>query len=318
MSSTHPATPTSIHLQAVATSLLQSSIKPTTASMYQHHWTCLVRFMEEILHTPFEPPLSPNDLALFIAYLHTNNLKHSTVLTYISAISFYHKLHNFPDPQDTFLIDKLLQGLKHTSSSLPPLTPISRAMLHQLIDHLPIVISDSYQCAMYTAVFLLMYYACLQVGEVAVSHHHDNILRLENLQIVQANSEITACILHFHAYKHSRGNHAKLRINAGQQAKYCPVNRTMQYPKLRGLQPGPIFVTKCGQPINRSQVASTLKACSSIAHLQPDSINTHSFRAGRTSDLAQSLTPSVIQHVGRWKSDAYQRYIRPDTITLPS
>ncbi len=286
--------------------------------MYQHHWASLVAFMDKIMGITLHPPLSPTYLALFIAYLYKNNLKYSTIMTYISAISYYHKLLNLPDPHDAFMIIKLLQGLKHTSSALPPLLPISRPILHKLIDHLPLITRDPYDQALYTALFLMMYSACLRIGEIAVSNHSDNILYLRNLQLVKIGSKAVAFTLMFNSYKHSNGTTANLRINALPLSYYCPVTKLVEYLKLRGLNPGPIFITKAGRPLTRTQVASTLKTCSTIANLQTDSLNTHSFRAGRTSDLAQSHSPSVIQHIGRWKSDAYQRYIHPNTIILPN
>ena len=163
----------------------------------------LVRFMTEVTFHP------PNDLVLFLAYLFKNNLRYNTILTYVTAISYYHKLQNLPDPQDSFIVAKTLQGIKNSCSSLPPLMPISKPVLHKLLDHVPRVTTNPYSSTLYTALFLFMYYACLRIGEVSVSHHDDNILSLDNLHLVHQGSRTIAFILHFHTHKTQPRQHTK-------------------------------------------------------------------------------------------------------------
>ena len=63
-------------------------------------------------------------------------------------------------------------------------------------------------------------------------------------------------------------------------------------------------------------VTTVLK--SQLTHLNYDATlyNTHSFRIGRASDMAtEGYSENQIAMVGRWNSDAYKRYIKPDRIT---
>ena len=66
-----------------------------------------------------------------------------------------------------------------------------------------------------------------------------------------------------------------------------------------------------GSPLRRSQFTGVL--AKAICHLSlPTQVYTsHSFRTGRASDLAsKSLSNETIKKLGRWKSDAVERYIR--------
>ena len=72
-----------------------------------------------------------------------------------------------------------------------------------------------------------------------------------------------------------------------------------------------------GKGISRDRVALTLKKCLELADIAPKKFNTHSFRIGRITDLALSGTSySRIQTIGRFKSNAFQQYIKPSAITV--
>lgn len=57
-------------------------------------------------------PISPPNLALFIAYLFDNHYAPSTVKSYVSALGYSHKLSGFPDPSQAFFYYANAQGLQ--------------------------------------------------------------------------------------------------------------------------------------------------------------------------------------------------------------
>ena len=83
---------------------------------------------------------------------------------------------------------------------------------------------------------------------------------------------------------------------------------------LRGNEDGPLFLLK-GQPLTRPQLVSELRKTLSLAGLQPEKYAGHSFRIGAATTAAACGVPvDVIKTLGRWKSQAYQLYVRiPDT-----
>ena len=98
--------------------------------------------------------------------------------------------------------------------------------------------------------------------------------------------------------------------------RYCPVKLLQKYLALRPSGPGPVFVSTHGKPITRQQFLGALHSSVRFRSLDPSLYNTHSFRIGRSTDMmVQGYSDAQIRAVGRWKSDAYKRYIRPDIIS---
>ena len=87
----------------------------------------------------------PINLALFVAFLHGKGYAPSTVETYMSAISFIHKLNRAGDPASDFLVRKAIQGLHKARSTADSQLPISLPVLHKLVDALPRMYQHSLQ-----------------------------------------------------------------------------------------------------------------------------------------------------------------------------
>ena len=95
----------------------------------------------------------------------------------------------------------------------------------------------------------------------------------------------------------------------------CPVLSMMSFLKARGLAPGPLFCHKDYSPLTRSQLVNNLRQVLTQAGVDASNFTGHSFRIGAaTAAAANGVEDSLIQTLGRWKSDSYKRYIRiPNT-----
>ena len=66
-----------------------------------------------------------------------------------------------------------------------------------------------------------------------------------------------------------------------------------------------------GSPLTRSQFTGVLAKAIRCLGLPTQVYTSHSFRIGHASDLAsKGLSNETIKKLGRWKSDAVERYIR--------
>ena len=84
---------------------------------------------------------------------------------------------------------------------------------------------------------------------------------------------------------------------------------------LRGSTKGPLFLDCRGNPVTRDQVVSVLKTSIEKLGLDPNLFNGHSLRIGRTTDLAKDGFSALrIKQVGRWKSNAFHKYIRDSSV----
>ena len=93
----------------------------------------------------------------------------------------------------------------------------------------------------------------------------------------------------------------------------CPVAALLAYLVVRGNSDGPLFLFK-GQPLTRPRLVSELRKALALAGLEPEKYAGHSFQIGTATTAAACGVPvDVIKTLGRWKSQAYQLYIRiPD------
>ena len=53
-------------------------------------------------------PLTTTQLLTYLSYLSLKGLAPSTITTYISAVSYVHKMNSLPDPTNSFVIQKVL------------------------------------------------------------------------------------------------------------------------------------------------------------------------------------------------------------------
>ena len=186
-----------------------------------------------------------------------------------------------------------------------------------LVRAIPLAVKSIYKQHMLKALFLLAFHACMRAGEVVVSSESYHTLNFRHVQQIVQNGE-PAFQITFPSYKHSKSSTTSI-LSAAQQQEYCPVTALRTYLVHRGTSRGPLFIDENSSPITRANFSAYLKSCLRIAGLPDHRYNTHSFRIGRATQLAQDKVPqSEIQSVGRWHSDAYQKYIRPSYKQLPS
>ena len=79
----------------------------------------------------------------------------------------------------------------------------------------------------------------------------------------------------------------------------------------RGNTPGPLFTWSNGTFLTRAQFVEEVKKALDIAGVDAANYNGHSFRIGAASTAAANgMEDSMIKTLGRWESEAYQRYIK--------
>jgi len=281
--------------------------------MYQRHWDSFTTFCASTLqNTSF--PAAPTSVALFITHLSQRNLAIRTIRTYTSAISFVHKLNGHIDPATSFLVTKTIQGLSNSAPpGRTPLRPITRDLLYHLLDAIPFCAQSHYYNTMWAALFQLCYHALLRVGEAVVAATSQHTLAFSDLNLTPSSATIT-----FRSFKHSQNATRSVTIKADPTPTRCPIEALQKYLRIRHNKPGPLFLDHNAMPINRATFSAFLKTTLAFANMQPDHYNTHSFRIGRTTQLAQDQhTQETIRMAGRWKSSAYRTYIRTDNLQLP-
>ena len=288
-----------------------NSLSDNAYKTYHAAWTRFTTFMRKKLgiKTPFTQ--SPQ-ISMYVAYLHSKQLKVSTIRTHLSAIAFMHETSGYPNPTQSFTIRKLLVSYSKSDTLPNSRKPIDRNLLAKLIKSIKNH-SSSYNTALNTCMFTLMYHAALRVSEVCVTPRSSHTLQYKNVSITKYHH--TKCLkVKFTTFKHCHLPTPPLILHPTRDIT-CPVTAFVTYSVLRGSSPGPLFRNKNGTPLKRPHLTSTLKQHLQVMGYDPRTYNTHSFRIGKTTDLAsQGYSSLQISRIGRWHSNAYQKYIKPTTI----
>ncbi len=287
---------------------------------YQRHLQAGYDFITHHLGQLWILPLRMDSLAAFLAYLFQSSNSYSTILTYVSALYYCHKIRSLWDPTKLFYIRTLLLGIKNNSSRTIPLKPISKEILHRMILMLKFGCEGIYDQIMYKAIMLIMYYSCLRVGEALVAEHNsDHTFTSESVKAVYRQGQLVAYLIQFHSYKHQNVSSRVVKLQKTYLDQFCPVIALKQYLLIRSKLNGVFFIDGVANPVNRTMLVRVIKKVLIQANLDPANFGTHSFRAGRTTDLAlEGVSADRIRLIGRWESDAYLKYIRPACINLPS
>ena len=112
--------------------LLSAALAPSSHVQYERAWKVLLQFLTLIGVSSCLPILIPV-LLLFVAYLHWANYSPASITSFMSAISFFHKVNMLPDPASSFLINKAIAGARNISAVADVRLPITPAILYKLI-----------------------------------------------------------------------------------------------------------------------------------------------------------------------------------------
>ena len=96
----------------------------------------------------------------------------------------------------------------------------------------------------------------------------------------------------------------------------CPVQSLVDYISHWGLLKGPLFCTVDGQPVQQKVFSKILSTVLKHFGLDSTEYKGHSFHIGAITFAAESgFSDAQIQAMGRWKSDAFHKYICTPSLT---
>lgn len=302
--------------------LLEASLNNASLYTYRQPWEILLQFKRERLPatTPIFP-LSSDTLALFLAYLAEKKYAGSTVMTYVSAVSYPHRLAGWPDPTKNEMVKLALRGYSKLYPSQDTRLPITLPILERIITACNQFSSVCYQRKLLQAMFSLAFFAALRVGEITggPGQHTKNVITFDQLFFLRDDLDsIVAAKLVLKHYKHSDPTQpVELLIYRDQPI--CPVSQMLDYVSVRGNAPGPLFCWADGSPISRTYFTRSLKEVLRYCNLDEDRYKTHSFCIGAASwAAAKGMSDSQIRAFGRWNSNAFLKYIRMPTLGTES
>lgn len=294
-------------LQDICTQLVGHSIATSTKQLYSRIWDNFVSFCQTCSPPVQALPAGLGSAAAFLAFQFQNGKAGSTITSYASAIAFVHKINTLPDPTEAFVIRKMLKGARNASTSEDTRLPISMQLLHQLCSATVLLFNKHYISTLYTAMFLLAFHGFARVGELAVTGSSPvHTLNIQDITLIP-NRVVKVTFRHF---KHSNGRTFELSIYP-TSTNHCPVKSMQQYLSIRPPLQGPLFLLPSGEPVSKSNFSSALSNTIKFLNLPAASYKSHSFRIGAaTYSAIQGYSDQQIRLMGRWRSNAFLKYIR--------
>lgn len=288
--------------------LIGQSVSSSTLKTYKRGVRCLHDFRSK--HNLANCwPISVQELCNFIAYLFLQNLSHSSIKCYLSGISFFHKVNGYDDATQTFIIGKMMEGIKRSRGKIiDSKLPITRGMLKTLLITLNAVCRSQYEVNLFKAAFSLAFHGLLRIGEFAVSNGvHRHVLLLSNVRF-----EGNQLKIFIHSSKTDQlGAGSYITVQKQSDSTICPCSLLKRFMHDRPPLSGPLFCHFDGKPLTRRQFVSLLNKALACAGIENTRFTSHSFRIGAATSLAMEGVPdSIIMQLGRWKSNAYKGYIR--------
>ena len=221
--------------------MLESAISSSTRKQYQRAWAVVTRLHATYFHSAYPSlPLTFATLTLFVSYLHACQLAPTTVTSYLSAISYVHKLQGLPDPTKTFVIQKLLTAVNR-SRSVDIRLPITRSILHQMLGCLQHTNSSASQRTTLSAMFLVAFYGFFRLGELTTKSRvsFSNVLQYRNFSFRTNSADICGVKLTLTRFKHNTNNRPHdIIIDREHSLPFCPVKSLLAYLRLRGHSDG--------------------------------------------------------------------------------
>ncbi|VDI80146.1 Hypothetical predicted protein [Mytilus galloprovincialis] len=300
-------------LESVTAQLLQASLSHSTRQSYKRMLNVFQQFCKEKFPVVQPFPSTSIMIAHFISFLFLKNYQPSTIASYISAISFVHKLNFWSDPTDSFFIKKIIKGAQNLRSSSDNRLPITKEILSKLVAAIPVVVQSPYNQILLRAMMSLAFYCFLRIGEMAVKSESrkNNVIQLSDLNIEFENKVSKRMTVTMRNYKHSDMQPKTISIDKNTSNIACPVMAMSSYLNLVKHNSGPLFQFPCGTPVSYAFFSASLKAVLNFVGLNTQLYKGHSFRIGAaTSAAAKGVSLEVIQQMGRWKSNAVKNYIR--------
>jgi hypothetical protein len=301
-------------LNAEVGRLLHLGVAEKTHATYQAGWCKFLEFCEEF-DFQADLPVSITILCSFIAFLSLGSLAKSSIVTYVAGLGFKHKMSGFQDPGKCFIIKMMLDGIRRDKGASHDLRlPITIDRLEKIIGCLSNVCASHFEAGLFRAVFSLMFFGFLRIGEVGATSKsvlQTTLLRRVDVcfQVVEGERVV---VINFRASKNNQFGKAQVVVLRGHPNKMlCPVSSLQAYLDL-AQETEVLFTHFDSSPVTKYQLSRLLEKAVAFCQFPSQRFfKSHSFRIGAATTARQmGLTDVEIQQMGRWRSGAFKKYIR--------
>ena len=122
-------------------------------------------------------PVNMNVVVSFISHLYQLGYSSSTICSYMSPISYIHKISDVKDPTSSFFVNTLLLGTKR--KCLPDSRlPILPGTLYKLVDQIKFVFPYLYSQIMIRSMLLGAFHCFFSIGEYTMTPNSKSFITI--------------------------------------------------------------------------------------------------------------------------------------------
>ena len=299
-------------LQAEVVTLTLSGVAESTGEKYAGLQRTFIEFCN--LLGVLAVPAEEDTMVKFLAYLKSvRGLAAKSIGPYMAAVRHLHIINGQLDPslnrpKVTLIRSAVTRGGgSHTDERLP-------LLFSDLLKFHQIALADpSYDSILFTAGCFVAYFGFLRISEFAAPERKSSKPGLRVCDVAFKVSWVELTLWDTKSDKSPKG--VKIAL-AKRPEGPGPVRWLAEFIRRRPLsaESGLLFIHEDGRPMQKAWFRNTLKEWCGQVGLEGNR-NSHSLRIGAATDAAaQGLTEGEIQRLGRWKSRAFMRYVRPSMV----
>ena len=194
-------------------------------------------------------PINVSAICTFIAYMQHKGYSPKTMSTFLSAISYTHKILDYMDTTQAFIVSKLIAGAYRMKPSFDSRFQITVTILNQIACSVNHTTDNIYDRCLYKAMFLFAFNTFARIGELALPGNH--VIQLKDIEFEgeKQNQAVTVTFTNFKLNLH--GSPHKISFHADPSATSAVISITNFLHK-RGSQLGPLFCSVSNKPFSRS------------------------------------------------------------------
>lgn len=244
-------------------------------------------------------------------------LSPQSVKTYLASVKFMHTYLGHEDLAAPHSLKMVQRGIARQYSNSPhksrirlPLTPTLLGQIRSAWETKQFDVD----IIMLWAALCTGFFGFLRLGEMTSPtqsrFNPSTTLCFEDLSVDdQANPQMVMLLI-----KQSKTDQLRTGFTvslARSDGPLCPVAALLAYIAVRGDRAGPLFIHKDGRFLTHQALVTNLRAAIQEVGVDPLLYAGHSLRIGAaTTAAAVGLQDSQIKALGRWKSNAFEIYIR--------
>lgn len=275
------------------------------------------RYFQFYTNHKFTPlPAHEHSICCFVASLAREGLTCTTIKCYLSGVRHLHVENGWGDPKFCSMarLELVLRGVKRVQSTrVKPRLPITPKLLRELRG-VWLGQTNNWDGRMLWAAAALCFFGFLRSGEITVpSDTAFSDASHLTFKDVAVDKLMTPTMLKIHL-KASKTDPFRMGVDVivgSTGDPLCPVTAVLEFLRARGAKGGPLFRFQDGRPLTRTRFVERVREALQKAGIDSRHYSGHSFRIGAATTAAQEgVEDSTIKMLGRWKSSAYQLYIR--------